>query len=71
MHMQKMSKLCKQRKEKLFCEFQTHQQHMCDLLQSQITQATSNEDERLARTIAEQDAKKFVSRTDHIDTLDF
>ena len=58
--MQKMTQLRKEKEEDLFRQFQTHQQRMCDLLHSQRAQATSDEDQRIAQAIAEQQAKREV-----------
>ena len=44
----------------MFHEFQNHQQKMCDLLQAQSAKATSDEDQRIAQAIAEQEAKREV-----------
>lgn len=57
-----MTQMRKEKEEELFHQFQTHQQRMCDLLHSQMAQATSDEDQRIAKAIAEQQAKREVSK---------
>ena len=57
---QKMTKLRKEKEAEIFREFQRHQQHMSDLLQTQQQEATSDEDQRIAQAVAEQHAKRDV-----------
>ena len=58
--MQKMTKLRKEKEIELFQQFQTHQQRMCDLLKSQMQEASTEEDERIAKAVTEQAAKREV-----------
>lgn len=55
-----MTKLRKEKEAEIFREFQRHQQHMSDLLQTQQQEATSDEDQRIAQAVAEQHAKRDV-----------
>ena len=55
-----MTEMRKAKEKEIFGEFQAHQQRMCDLLQTQQAKATSDEDQRIAQAIAEQDAKREV-----------
>ena len=55
-----MTHLRKEKEAELFQEFQQHQTRMCDLLQRQRQQKSSDEDERVARAVAEQEAKREV-----------
>jgi len=55
-----MTHLRKEKEAELFREFQQHQTRMCDLLQRQRQQKSSDEDERVARAVAEQEAKREV-----------
>ena len=61
-----MMRLRKVKEAEIFQEFQAHQTRMCDLLQQQQQQQTSDEDERIARAVAEQEAKREVF-TKHTD----
>lgn len=58
-----MTRLRKVKEAEIFQEFQSHQTRMCDLLQQQQQQQTSDEDERIARAVAEQEAKREVLTT--------
>lgn len=58
-----MMRLRKVKEAEIFQEFQAHQTRMCDLLQQQQQQQTSDEDERIARAVAEQEAKREVLTT--------
>lgn len=62
LHTQRMTTMRKAKEEELFREFQTHQQHMCQLLQTQRQEASSNEDRRIAQAVAEQNAKREVEQ---------
>jgi len=55
-----MTEMRKAKEKELFQTFQSQQQRMCDQLQGQMSMATSDEDQRIAKTIAEQYAKKEV-----------
>ncbi len=61
-----MTAMRKAKEEELFEEFQVHQSKMCDLLATQMAQASSDEDKRIAQAVVEQEAKKLVS---HVHTL--
>ncbi len=65
-HSQKMTAMRKAKEEELFTEFQTHQTKMRDLLASQMAQATSDEDQRIAKAVAEQEAKRLVRIRIHV-----
>ena len=55
-----MTRLRKEKEKEVFEEFQSQQQRMADLLQSQRLQERSNEDEIIAKIMKEQYAKKEV-----------
>lgn len=55
-----MSLLRKEKEEQLFQQFQSQQQQMAELLQSQRQKERSTEDETILKTIEEQYAKKEV-----------
>lgn len=56
-----MDKLRKEKEEELSRKFREHQQRMSDLLLGQMQQASSDEDQRIAKAIKEQEAKREVS----------
>lgn len=58
---QRMTRLRKEKEAELFSQFQSQQQRMCDLLVGQRKQELSSEDERIARAVADQDAKREAS----------
>lgn len=58
--MQRMSHLRTEKEKELFQQFQSQQQKMADLLQSQRQQERSTEDETIAKAMEEQYAKKEV-----------
>ena len=60
-----MTLLRKEKEAELFQEFQQQQTRMCDLLQKQRQQKSSDEDERVARAVAEQEAKREVGVYHH------
>ena len=55
-----MTHLRHEKEAEIFAEFQAHKQRMCTQLQQQMQQKTSDEDERIARAVAEQEAKREV-----------
>ena len=55
-----MSRLRKGKEKELFDQFQSHQQKMSDLLESQREQERSTEDEAIARAMQEQYTKREV-----------
>ena len=56
-----MTQLRKEKEARLFQEFQQRQQCMCQQLQTQRKLQQSNEDDLIARAVAEQEAKREVS----------
>ena len=56
-----MKKLRKEKELEIFQEFQNHQDRMCELLQGQLQQEATDEDQRIAKAVQEQDAKRDVS----------
>ena len=57
-----MTSLRKEKEADLFRQFQAGQQHMCDQLAQQMQQQQSDEDQRIAKAVAEQDAKREVGQ---------
>lgn len=55
-----MSHLRKDKEKELFQQFQSQQQRMADLLQSQRQSQKNTEDESITRAMEEQHAKKEV-----------
>ena len=55
-----MTRLRKEKERELFQQFQSQQDKMADLLQSQRLEERDTEDEMIARTMQEQYAKKEV-----------
>ena len=58
---QRMTQLRKEKEAELFRQFQSQQQRMCDLLVGQRKQELSDEDQRIAKAVADQDAKREAS----------
>ena len=58
---QRMTRLRKEKEAELFRQFQSQQQRMCDLLVGQRKQELSDEDQRIAKAVADQDAKREAS----------
>ena len=56
----RMTTLRKEKEVELFQQFQVQQNRMCELLQGQMQQKSSDEDQRIAKTVAEQSAKREV-----------
>ena len=58
---QRMTKLRNEKEAELFSELQTQQERMRQLLTEQQQQELSDEDQRIAKAVAEQEAKREAS----------
>ena len=64
-----MGHLRREKERELFQQFQSQQQRMADLLQSQRQQERSTEDEAIAKAMEEQYAKKEVHVCIYLERL--
>ena len=58
----RMNRLRKEKEAELFQQFQHQQQYMCSQLKTRQDQQQSNEDELIAKAVAEQEKKREVSQ---------